>query len=94
MLLESIESRGRFWVKLLVCVGALIAWRGTAEPQDWPKKRVKIVVAFGPGGTGDILGRIVASELSLAIGPTILCRKQTGQQRGKWCVPSPTDTRY
>jgi hypothetical protein len=47
MLMESIESRGRFWAKLLVCVGALIAWHGTSEAQGWPKKPVKIVVAFG-----------------------------------------------
>jgi tripartite-type tricarboxylate transporter receptor subunit TctC len=68
MLIESIGSRGRFGATLLVCVGALIAWHGTPEAQDWPKKPVKIVVSFGPGGTADILGRIVASELSLALG--------------------------
>ena len=32
----------------------------------WPIKPVKIVVAFGPGGTADVLGRMMAAELSVA----------------------------
>ena len=78
MLIESIESRRGFWAKLLACVGTLIAWHGTAEAEDWPKKPVKIVVAFGPGGTADILGRIVASELSLALGQQFYVENKPG----------------
>jgi tripartite-type tricarboxylate transporter receptor subunit TctC len=66
-MLEGIESRRRFWAKLLIYVGALIGWHAIAQAQDWPKKPVKIVVSFGAGGTADILGRIVASELSVAL---------------------------
>ena len=33
----------------------------------WPTKPVKIIVAFGPGGTADTLGRLLASELSTAL---------------------------
>ena len=35
-----------------------------ASAQDWPAKPVRIVVGFGPGGTADVLARIVANELS------------------------------
>ena len=48
MLIESIGLHGRFVATLLVCMGALIAWHGTPEAQDWPKKPVKIVVSSGP----------------------------------------------
>ena len=34
--------------------------------EAWPAKPVKIIVAFGPGGTADVLGRIMATELSNA----------------------------
>jgi len=33
--------------------------------QGWPSKPVKIVVAFGAGGTADVLARMIASELSV-----------------------------
>jgi tripartite-type tricarboxylate transporter receptor subunit TctC len=61
-----------------VFVGALIAWHGTTKAQDWPKKPVKIVVAFGPGRTADILGRIVASELSLALSQQFYVENKPG----------------
>jgi tripartite-type tricarboxylate transporter receptor subunit TctC len=35
-----------------------------ANAEDWPTRPVKIVVAFGAGGTADELGRLLGSELS------------------------------
>jgi tripartite-type tricarboxylate transporter receptor subunit TctC len=46
---------------------ALVLASPVCHAQDaWPAKPVKIVVAFGPGGTADVLGRIMATELSNA----------------------------
>jgi tripartite-type tricarboxylate transporter receptor subunit TctC len=36
-----------------------------SRAQDWPSKPVKIVAAFGAGGTADELGRLLAPELSV-----------------------------
>jgi tripartite-type tricarboxylate transporter receptor subunit TctC len=38
----------------------------SACANDWPSRPVKIVVAFGPGGSADQFGRLMAAELSAA----------------------------
>src|SRR6267142_3392219 len=57
-----------------ISVGALCA----APAQDWPTKPVKIVVAFGPGGTADVLARIVAAELSSAFKQQFVVENKPG----------------
>ena len=49
-------------IRLLVlslCFAASGAWA-----QGWPDRAVKIVAPFGPGGTADKLGRLVAAQLT------------------------------
>ena len=38
--------------------------RSAAQTDEWPSRPVKIVIPFGPGGTSDRFGRLVATELS------------------------------
>jgi tripartite-type tricarboxylate transporter receptor subunit TctC len=45
---------------------ALLSASVCSHAEDWPAKPVKIVVAFGAGGTADELGRLLAPELSSA----------------------------
>ncbi|HEX4552815.1 MAG TPA: tripartite tricarboxylate transporter substrate-binding protein, partial [Xanthobacteraceae bacterium] len=47
-------------------IGAMLVLALPARAEDWPAKPVRIVVAFGAGGSADILGRLLAAELSSA----------------------------
>jgi tripartite-type tricarboxylate transporter receptor subunit TctC len=47
-----------------VLIAGWVAAPAPAAAVDWPKRPVKIVAPFAPGGTSDALGRIIADHLS------------------------------
>jgi tripartite-type tricarboxylate transporter receptor subunit TctC len=51
--------------------GAL-ATPGLVQAQDWPTKPVTLIVPFTPGGTTDIVGRIIAHELAGRLGQNVV----------------------
>ena len=60
---------------LFTCL-AIIA--GAASAADYPTKPIKLVVAWSPGGTTDILARIIAQGLSEKLGETVLVENKPG----------------
>lgn len=50
--------------------------RGYAE--DWPQKPIRIIVAFGPGGGADIIGRILADSLQAKLGKPVIIENKPG----------------
>jgi tripartite-type tricarboxylate transporter receptor subunit TctC len=46
--------------------------------QTWPAKTVRIIVPFAPGGTSDMLGRIVAIKLSESLGQSFVIENRAG----------------
>ena len=58
--------------RTLICSAAALALMASAAPsfaQDaaWPAKPVKIIVPFPPGGTSDVMARMVSEELAKAL---------------------------
>lgn len=65
----------QFWFVLAI----LAAWpAGSAFAQPWPAKTVRIIVPFSPGGTADMLGRIVTAKLTESFGQTFVVENRPG----------------
>jgi tripartite-type tricarboxylate transporter receptor subunit TctC len=50
----------------------------SANAQDWPQREVHIYVGFSPGGTTDVIARLVANELGKAWGQPIVIDNRAG----------------
>ena len=46
--------------------------------QTYPSRPIHLIVNFPPGGTGDILGRIIANQLAIELGQSIAVENRSG----------------
>jgi tripartite-type tricarboxylate transporter receptor subunit TctC len=60
-----------------LCAAALL-YAGTASAQAWPSKPIRLMVPFPPGGSTDIVSRIVAQKLSERLGQPIVIENRGG----------------
>src|SRR5438105_15490428 len=49
-----------------------------AAAQEWPARSIRLVVAFGPGGGADIVGRIIAHALQEKLGQPVVVENRPG----------------
>jgi len=62
----------------LALLGALPFASPVSAQEGWPTKPVHIVVPFGPGGSGDIVSRIVGHELEKRAGQPFIIENKPG----------------
>ena len=61
----------------------------TVSAQTYPPRNVTFVVGYAPGGTGDVVARLIAQKLSGALGKSVSVenlgpgeRRHRGAERG------------
>jgi tripartite-type tricarboxylate transporter receptor subunit TctC len=77
-----------------IALAALLAGAGTALAQDYPTRPVKIIVSYPPGGTTDVLARIIAQWLTDKMGQPFLIENKPGGGNNigvEFVVKSPAD---
>lgn len=61
-----------------ILIGAAVAAVIPAAAQTYPSKPLRVVVPFAPGGSTDVLGRLVAQRLSRGLGQNVIVENRAG----------------
>jgi tripartite-type tricarboxylate transporter receptor subunit TctC len=76
MFLQEVVMRRFPWCMFVMLLGVLA---GPAAAQErWPSRPIKFVITFPPGGTSDLVARLIAPRLSVALGQQVVVENRPG----------------
>src|ERR1051325_7341634 len=62
----------------VVLAAAFAVFALPASTQPFPSKPVHLIVAYAPGGTGDVVARVIADKLGSALGQSVVVENRAG----------------
>src|SRR5208283_2649860 len=63
---------------LLAAACFAIAGTGFATAQDYPARPVRLIIPFPPGGSNDVVGRLIAIKLGERLGKQVVVDNRSG----------------
>ena len=63
---------------LALAAGVMAASAPTNAAAEWPDRSITIIVHFAPGGSNDLLGRLIANELAPVLGQGVVVQNRPG----------------
>jgi tripartite-type tricarboxylate transporter receptor subunit TctC len=74
-----VEDANMIARRSLLAVSLAAALPARAQTQAWPSKPIKMVVPYAPGGTTDVIARMVAEHLGRRLGQNIIVDNRPGK---------------
>ena len=74
--MKSLTALGAAAVATLVAIATAAA--PSASAQSYPSRTITLVVAYAPGGTGDLVARAVSEKLAAALGQSVVVENRAG----------------
>jgi tripartite-type tricarboxylate transporter receptor subunit TctC len=67
-----------FMPRLIQAVLVALALTSVAFAQDYPNRPIRLIIPFPPGGSNDVVGRLVAKQLSTELGQQVFVDNHPG----------------
>jgi tripartite-type tricarboxylate transporter receptor subunit TctC len=74
----SINCSRRLMLAAALNVGVIAAWPLAARAADYPQRPIRYVSPYPPGGTNDLVARIVSKRLGTLLGASIVVENRGG----------------
>jgi tripartite-type tricarboxylate transporter receptor subunit TctC len=65
-------------MKALAFIAAALLAAGSSWAQPWPTKPVRVIVTFSPGGSSDIVARLIGAPLQAELGQSVIVDNKPG----------------
>ncbi len=73
----TLTSRRNLLRRLSLAAPAILVSR-TGRAADWPQGAITLVVPFAPGGSSDLVARVLTGPLTASLGQTVLVKNRAG----------------